>query len=202
MSLKCPSRLALSASLVAIGALSLSACGNGDVSQSSSQTNYVMGEGGISTVPRADRKSPSAIKGETIDGETIDFRSLRGQVIVVNVWGSWCPPCRAEAPYFAKVHRDTKSKGVAFVGINTRDANRQVAKAFEENYEIEYPSLYDPTGKLLMTAFPKGTLSPQGIPSTIVLDRDGRIAARALRAVGEEDLRRMVAPLIAEKKTQ
>lgn len=92
----------------------------------------------------------------------------------MNVWGSWCPPCRAEAPHFAKVAKETKAKGVEFVGINTRDANKGPALAFEKDYEIGYPSLYDPVSKLIVNGFPKGSLNPQAIPSTIVLDREER----------------------------
>jgi thiol-disulfide isomerase/thioredoxin len=118
--------------------------------------------------------------------------------VVLNIWGSWCSPCRAEAKNLVTVADDTKAKGVQFVGINTRDLQTAQAKAFEKKYAVSYPSLYDPTGKLILR-FPKGSLNPQAIPTTIVLDRQGRIAVRALKALTEDELRKILDPLIAEK---
>ncbi|AXG79040.1 TlpA family protein disulfide reductase [Streptomyces paludis] len=199
MSPNCASRVVPLAALVTAGMLALTGCSNGGTSGGNGQTNYVAGAGGVSTVPEEKRRSPSEIKGVTLQGEKIDVADLKGKVVVMNVWGSWCPPCRAEAPRFVKVAKELKSEGVEFVGINTGNDNQQKAISFEKDYNVEYPSLYDPIGKVILSGFPKGTLNPQAIPSTIVLDRDGRIAARALRALGEEDLRKMIDPLIVEK---
>ncbi|MCB5178949.1 TlpA family protein disulfide reductase [Streptomyces antimicrobicus] len=185
------------------GALTLTACGDsagGSKSAKSSGGGYVTGAGGISTVAQAERVEAPKLDGETVDGKTLDTTTLKGKVVVLNVWGSWCPPCRAEAPYFAKVSKELADAGkdVAFVGINTRDNSKQSAAAFEQNFGITYPSLYDPDGKLMLR-FPKGTLNAQSIPSTIVLDKQGRIAARTLVAVNEEQLRKMIDPLLAEQ---
>ncbi|MFC7468799.1 TlpA family protein disulfide reductase [Actinomadura keratinilytica] len=136
--------------------------------------------------------------GETLDGSTFDLADHKGKVVVVNVWGSWCAPCRAEAPNLVKVAEDTADQGVQFVGINTRDSNKGPAIAFEKDYEVGYPSLYDPQGKQILR-FPRGSLSPQAIPSTVVIDRDGKIAARTLQAVSEKQLRAMIDPVLAEK---
>jgi peroxiredoxin len=84
------------------------------------------------------------------------------------------------------------------VGINTRDTSTGPAKAFEKEQGITYPSLYDPTGKLMLR-FKKGTLNPQLIPSTLIVDRDGKVAARTLQALSEETLRKMLDPVLAEK---
>ncbi|MCP3822080.1 TlpA family protein disulfide reductase [Streptomyces sp. A3M-1-3] len=195
-------RAALLTAVVGAGALTLSACSesgaSGGKSGSSGNTNFVTGSDGISTVKKADRKAAPKLDGETLDGGRLDVTALKGKVVVLNVWGSWCPPCRAEAPHFAKVAKETKSKGVEFVGINTRDETKQPAIAFEEKFGVEYPSLYDPIGKLMLR-FPKGTLNPQAIPSTIVLDKDGKIAARTLAAIDDKKLHKIIDPLIAEK---
>lgn len=183
-------------------ALALTACsGDNGKSGGGGNTNFVAGDGGIATVAKGERTAPHTLAGETLDGERLDVADLKGKVVVLNVWGSWCPPCRAEAKHFAKVARDLEPKGVAFVGINTRDVSKQPALAFEKDYGIGYPSLYDPAGKLILNGFPKGTLNPQAIPTTIVLDRDGRIAVRALAPLGEEQLRELIDPLVAEKAT-
>lgn len=94
--------------------------------------------------------------------------------------------------------KEYEGKDVQFVGINTRDGSTTAALAFEKDFGIAYPSLYDPTGKLMLR-FEKGTLNPQAIPSTLVLDREGRVAARSLTALDEERLRKMLEPVVAEK---
>ncbi|MEV7420517.1 TlpA disulfide reductase family protein [Streptomyces sp. NPDC089919] len=196
-----PSGRALLLTAVTVtAALTLTACGGADggSKSSGSGTNYVQGSGGVTTVAKADRDAAPKLDGDTVDGSKVDVSALKGKVVVLNVWGSWCPPCRAEAPHFAKVAGELKSKGVEFVGINTRDFSKQPAKEFEENFGITYPSLYDPNGRLMLR-FPKGTLNPQSIPSTLVLDKDGKIAARSLLAVNESKLRKMIEPVLAEK---
>lgn len=161
-------------------------------------SNFVSGKDGISTVAKGSRTEAPDLSGPTVDGKQLDVKDYKGKIVVLNVWGSWCPPCRAEAPNFVKVAKDTAAQGVQFVGINTRDANVSLAKAFEKQQGVTFPSLYDPTGKLLLR-FKKGTLNLQTIPSTIVVDRDGKIAARTLQPLSEEKLREMLDPVLAEK---
>ncbi|MFH7595027.1 TlpA disulfide reductase family protein [Streptomyces racemochromogenes] len=194
-------RVLLPTAVTLVGALTLTACGDsGSTSSGSAGGNYVTGPSGISTVAKGDRVDAPGLDGATVDGKTLDTTALKGKVVVLNVWGSWCPPCRAEAPYFAKVSKELGDAGkdVAFVGINTRDTSTQNAAAFEQNFGITYPSLYDPDGKLMLR-FPKNTLNPSAIPSTVVLDKEGKIAARTLAAVNEEQLRSMIDPLLAEQ---
>ncbi|MFD9907677.1 TlpA family protein disulfide reductase [Streptomyces sp. NPDC059063] len=192
------SRLTLLAAGAAAAALTLSACSSGGTSGGSGKTNFVIGSDGISTVKKGDRDDAPTLDGETLDGSKLSLDDYKGKVLVVNVWGSWCPPCRAEAPTFAKVSKATKSKGVEFVGINARDAEKGPAISFEKDKGIPYPSLYDPMGKLMLR-FPRGTLNPNFIPSTLVIDREGKIAARSQQALSEEKLYKMINPLIAEK---
>jgi thiol-disulfide isomerase/thioredoxin len=149
-------------------------------------------------VKKSERKPAPDLSGKTIDGKQLDLASYKGKIVVLNVWGSWCSPCRAEAPNLVKVAKETASQGVRFVGINTRDTSTQPAQQFEKSFGVPYPSLYDPVGKLMLR-FKKGTLNPQLIPTTLVIDRDGKIAARALQALSEEKLRKMLDPVIAEK---
>lgn len=193
--------LLLTAATVA-GVMTLTSCGDsgGGSKAAGSGGNYVTGPSGIAKVAKGERDEAPKLDGETVDGKTLDTTTLKGKVVVLNVWGSWCPPCRAEAPSFAKVSKELADAGkdVAFVGINTRDTSTQNAQAFEETYGITYPSLYDPSGKLMLR-FPKGTLNPNAIPSTIIIDKEGRIAARTLAPVGEEHLRSLIDPILAEQ---
>lgn len=192
-------RSTLLAATAVAGALTLSACsGDGTEAGGGGNTNFVTGSGGISTVAKGERTNVPKLDGTTLDGKALDIADYKGKVVVLNVWGSWCAPCRAEAKHFAKVAQETEDQGVQFVGINTRDPQKAAAINFEQDYGVTYPSLFDPTGKLLLR-FPKGTLNPKAIPSTVVVDRDGKIAARTLAAVDAEKLREMIDPLIAEK---
>ena len=121
------------------------------------------------------------VTGELLGGGTYDVARDRGKVVVVNFWGSWCSPCRAEAADLQKTYDATKAKGVTFVGVNSRD-DRDAAKAFERG-RVTYPSVYDPDGKMAL----KFDVTQVSTPSTLILDRQGRIAVALRRAptVGE-----------------
>jgi thiol-disulfide isomerase/thioredoxin len=190
-------RTAVLAVATAFGALVLSACGSGGTSGGSADTKFVTDTGGIDTVKKSARQDAPDLEGETLDGERLKLSDYKGEIVVINVWGSWCAPCRLEAKYLVEVAKETEPNGVRFLGINTRDPEKGPAIEFEKDYKVEYPSLYDPTGKQLLR-FPKGSLNAQAIPSTIVVDRDGKIAARALQALNAEKLHQMIDPLIAE----
>ncbi|MER6072334.1 TlpA disulfide reductase family protein [Streptomyces sp. NPDC001817] len=192
------SRAVLLSAVAAALALTLSACGKGGTSGGGGNTNFVTGNNGISTVAAGKRDAAPELSGKTIDGKTLDVADYKGQVVVINVWGSWCSPCREEAQYFAKVSKQYEGKGVQFVGINTRDTSTTPAVNFEKEHGISYPSLYDPTGRLMLR-FKKGTLNPQLIPSTLVIDRHGKVAARALEALDDTTLLKMLKPVMAEK---
>lgn len=190
---------AAAAATIAAAAL-LTGCGGsggGAASAGGSGTQFVKGTGEITAVEPAERKTAPAVSGRTVQGRPLSLGDYEGKVIVLNVWGSWCAPCRAEAKNLAKVAADTEDQGVQFIGINTRDLDTANAEAFERGYRIGYPSLFDPSGRLVLKF--KDSMSPQAIPSTLILDRQGRIAVRALKALGEEDLRKALAPVIAEK---
>ncbi|MGW1268407.1 TlpA family protein disulfide reductase [Streptomyces sp. NPDC002491] len=193
-----PRRPAVLGAGAVVAALLLSACGSGGTSGGGGGTNFVLGKDGISTAEKGERAQVPDLSGETVAGKQLDVASFKGKIVVLNVWGSWCAPCRAEAPNFEKVSKDLQGKGVQFVGINVADPQVRSALAFEEQYGVTYPSLYDPSSKLILR-FRKGTLNPQAIPSTLVVDRQGKIAARSLAALSEEKLRKMIAPILAEK---
>ncbi|QTE00167.1 TlpA family protein disulfide reductase [Streptomyces cyanogenus] len=192
------SRAVLLTAVAAVAALSLSACGKGGISGGGGDTNFVTGKLGIDTVPAGKRATAPDLSGKTIDGKALDVADYRGKVVVLNFWGSWCGPCREEAQYFAMVSQQYQGKGVQFVGVNTRDSSTIPAVAFEKEHGVGFPSLYDPTGKLMLR-FEKGTLNPQLIPSTLVIDKHGKVAARALEALDDTTLLKMVEPVLAEK---
>jgi thiol-disulfide isomerase/thioredoxin len=123
-------------------------------------------------IPVAQRPPGPAISGTTLTGQHLNIGSWRGGTVVINFWGSWCAPCRKEAPVLARVASDTRSLGVHFAGIDTRE-DPSGGLAFERKYRIPYPSISDPAG-LIAARF--GAAAPAATPSTYILDGRGRIA--------------------------
>ena len=171
------------------GVLALGGCSSG-VGSSGNQ-GYVAGKGIITSVKAADRKQPGEVSGRTLAGEKVSLADFRGKVVVVNVWGSWCGPCRAEAPMLAQASRDLAGKGVVFLGIDSRDPSKDAAKAFVRRFDIPYASLYDQQGGTLL-AF-RGTLTPNSVPSTVVVDPQGRVAGSVLGNLSRTTLDDLVA---------
>ncbi|MFG3409684.1 TlpA family protein disulfide reductase [Streptomyces sp. NPDC048142] len=149
----------------------------------------------LKSYARADRVAMPELAGERVDGEgRFSLKGLRGKVVVVNAWASWCGPCRAEAPGLSRVHEELRGKGLRVVGVNA-DVSVGKARAFEKDAELVYPSLHDPQGRQLLR-LPKGVVNTAGYPFTIIVDPEGRIAAARIGAIGETELKRLVAPLL------
>ncbi|WNI17158.1 TlpA family protein disulfide reductase [Actinacidiphila sp. ITFR-21] len=193
-----PLRSAAALAGAVVTALAVAACSAGSSGSSDGSSNFVGGNGQITIVKPADRKPAPALSGRTVAGGQDSLAAYKGKVVVINIWGSWCAPCRAEAPNLAAVAAADQAKGVQFLGINTRDLDVSNAARFDTTFHIPYPSLFDPYGKLILR-FPKGSLNPQSLPATLVVDRQGRVAVRALKALSEDELHRIVDPVAAER---
>ena len=188
-----PGRTAATLVVVALG---LAGCGGDGRVEPAAEAGFVQGSGVVTVVPPADREPAPDFSGPLLDGGTFDLADARGEVVVLNVWGSWCAPCRAEAPGFVAVAADTAADGVQFVGVNTRDTESG-ASAFEEEFGVTYPSVLDPDGRLLL-AF-RDTLPPAAIPSTLLVDREGRMAARVIGPISQTSLADLVDTIAAEE---
>jgi len=133
---------------------------------------YIEGEGNVVQVPVEDREDPIEISGDSLEGDPVDLADWRGEVVVVNVWGSWCAPCRGEAPLLVQADAELDAQ---FVGIDIRDNDTGSPLAFQREFGIEYPSINDPGSEQLLRFGAK--YSPRATPTTFVLDREGRVAA-------------------------
>jgi peroxiredoxin len=159
-------------------------------------TGFVAGDGSFVLLAEEERQPAPRITGPTLDGGSIDTADFVGDVVLLNVWASWCAPCRAEAPILQSLWQETESQGVQFVGLDTRDTDR-AAQAFVERFGITYPNVIDRDGERQLLF--GDSLPPQAIPSTVIIDRQGRVAARALGKVSESTLRGLLETLIAEQ---
>lgn len=155
---------------------------------------FVSGDGTLTKIAPESRVAAPRVAGTTLEGQPWSSDLAAGQVIVYNVWGSWCAPCRKEAPALESAARATRGKAV-FVGLNTRDTGTAQALAFVRAFKVTYPSLYDPDGRLLLGF--SGQLPPSAIPSTLVVDSRGRIAARILGETTTATLTGLVADIAA-----
>lgn len=148
--------------------------------------------------PPQNRGRPGPIRGPDLmdPSRTVSVDDFAGQVVVINVWGQWCGPCRTEMPELQQVYEATRAAGVAFLGIDVRDSNRQAAVDFIVDRKVTFPSIYDPSMRTMIAL--GGRYPTTVIPSTIVLDRTHRVAAVFLRALLAEDLEPVVRRLAAE----
>ena len=191
----------LAASLAVVAVL-LTGCATGDDAVAQGGTFEFVAPGGKTDIvydPPGSRHRPGTISGPllTDPAKTVSVDDFAGKVVVVNVWGQWCGPCRSEIPELEKVYEATRAQGVEFLGVDVRDNNRDAAVDFVTDRKVTYPSIYDPPMRT-MIAF-GGRYPTTVIPSTVVLDRQHRVAAVFLRELLAEDLLPVVQKLAAEK---
>ncbi|QBI56171.1 TlpA family protein disulfide reductase [Streptomonospora litoralis] len=160
-----------------------------------SDDRYVEGDGSATAFAAEEREAAPEVGGTTLDGQQARLTDYEGDVLVLNFWASWCPPCRAEMPVLEEVYSERRDAGVAFLGINIKD-DKTAAQAFERKQDVSYPSIHDQPGRIAM-AF-RDTVPPQAIPTTLVIDRRGRIAARVIGATDYNQLSGLVETVLGE----
>ena len=145
--------------------------------------------------PDGERAGARSLTAPRLGGGTVDLASMRGKVVVLNVFGSWCDPCKEETPGLVQSATDTQGKGlpVQFVGLAERDTTGGIDQ-FTATYGVTWPVVNDDEGSIVAGL---GTLAP-AVPSTLVLDKQGRPAAHFIgQAIGRE-LTTVVTALAAE----
>ena len=186
--------------VLVVGSL-IAACGTGSDAVATGGTFDFVSPGGKTQIfydPPQSRGTVGELSGPDlmVDGKTTAVSDFPGKVVVLNLWGQWCGPCRAEALQLEKVFAATRDSGVQFLGIVVRDPQKQAARDFVIDFKVSYPSIWDP---VMRTVIALGGQYPTSvIPSTLVLDRKHRVAAVFLQALLAEDLQPVVQRVAAE----
>ena len=182
-------------SLAIISLLLISGCSSGSIANNS-DSGFISGNGATVLVSPQDRGEVINLSGETLDGGQLDIANWRGAPVVINLWASWCGPCRSEAADLENVYLEFKDSSVEFLGLNTRDG-LAAAKAFSARFKTSYPSIQDKDGQLTLVF---GNLGPAATPSTLILDSKGRVAARILGPTTQSQLRVVLEAVIESDK--
>ena len=156
--------------------------------------NYIAGDGTVTEFSKENRAAAVEWFGPTENGEILSSSDLRGVVTVMNFWYAGCAPCRAEAPDLVALQAEHKT--VQFVGVNVRDS-AATALAFDKNFGITWPSIIDSQNGTVMLAF-TGIVTPQAVPTTIVIGKDGKVSARILGRIDKSILSTLIKTAIAE----
>jgi thiol-disulfide isomerase/thioredoxin len=158
------------------GALAVTlATGSSDASDGGKVTN-----GNMVSYAAGSRPLAPEVTAQSLTGSTIKFSSYRGKTLVLNFWGSWCPPCRDEGPTLAVLDQQYQSKGVAFLGDDVADTPAN-ALAFTRSVGITYPSINDP-GYTVVQDFSQ--VAPvTDTPMTVVIDKTGHVVGTILGKV-------------------
>jgi thiol-disulfide isomerase/thioredoxin len=173
----------------AIGALALLAACSGAGNRGTTD-GFVSGDGSITRVDADQREKAPVLEGEDLDGNPLSTADFAGKTIVVNVWGPWCAPCRSEAPDLGTVAKEYAAKDVQFVGILNRTDDPSRATAFNRTFGISYPSFRDQGGTLELGFV--DSLPSVAIPTTWIIDAQGRVAARVLSKISASTLANLI----------
>jgi peroxiredoxin len=198
--LRSPSMIAVAvglASAVLAGSLLVAGCSTSSGSTTNQQTNYVEinGAGVMSIYAVGHRKIAPSVSGTDLDGHGLTLSAYTGKVVVLNFWASWCPPCRSEAPALEQVFTDTRASGVQFIGDDIRENGESDGIHFSTAHGIDYPSFSDQASRIALAFRAAGVETP---PTTLVIDRQGRIAARGLGEMTYSQLLRVVQAVAKE----
>jgi thiol-disulfide isomerase/thioredoxin len=193
-----PGRAARLGLLAAAAALAVSGCTGAAIGADSPANNgqsFVSGSSGTTLFQAGHGPAVPAVSGPLVGGGRLSLAAYRSHVVVLNFWGSWCTPCREEAPSLAQLARQYGKSGVRFLGIDIRDSPA-TAEAFTSDFRISYPSLNDPSDNLALDF--RDTVPPAGIPTTLVISRSGRITARVIGGVTYDGLKSLIQRAVAE----
>jgi thiol-disulfide isomerase/thioredoxin len=184
----------------ALSVATLSACSaNDDLAnqfRAGDNKNYISGDGSVTEIRAANRAPAVKWSGTTVNGAELSSQQLTGVPVVLNFWYAGCAPCRAEAPDLVKLAAEYQKSGVQFVGVNVRDT-AATALAFARTFKMHYPSIIDANQGSVLLAF-TGVVTPQAVPSTLIIDKQGRVSARILGRIEPVTLKSLIDTVVGE----
>lgn len=148
--------------------------------------------GEFKTVPVAVDYAAPKLSLSDLNGMEYSLADYHGKVVLVNLWATWCPPCKAEMPILKAYYEDHAADGFVTIAVNDGDPADAVA-AFVEKHELTFPVWLDPTYEATERAF-----KARNLPSTFVIDREGTIRLRWVGEIDRAGLEKYVTPLILE----
>jgi peroxiredoxin len=146
---------------------------------------------GYGVVPQQVSFSAPEITLNALTGESVSISDYKGQVILINNWATWCPPCKAEMPTLSKYYHDHRDEGFVLVAIEAGDPKDDVAR-FVQEYDLSFPILLDPNNKALY-AFRNDSL-----PSSYVVDQNGTVVLAWTGPITYATLEKYVTPLLEQ----
>ena len=159
--------------------------------------NYISGDGAYVFIEPGSRGDSVTFAGELDMGGEFDSAEFAGQPLLVNFWYAGCPPCRLEATDLQELNDTFSPEGMGFVGINIYD-QRATSLTFAEEFGITYPSILDAGSGLARLSF-AGQITPNAVPTTLILDSEHRVAARVSGLITDMPLlKRMIQDVLSE----
>ena len=117
-----------------------------------------------------------------LNGQKFDLASRRGKVVLLNLWATWCGPCRFEIPELEKIHAEYKPRGFEVIGVSVDEGGADAVKSFVEEQKMTYPVVLDAEGKLATV------LQTSMLPTSVLLDRNGKIVWKKVGAIEPQDI--------------
>ena len=191
----------IAVALAAVTLIALSGCANDPLAnqfKAGDNKNYIAGDGTVSEFAAANRGKAIEWQGNTESGGLLKSSQLTGVVVVMNFWYAGCAPCRAEAPDLVALNKEFTGKKVQFIGVNVRDT-AATALAFARKFNILWPSIIDATSGSVLMSF-TGVVTPQAVPTTLVIDGQGRVSARILGRLEKGTLKALINTAVSENK--
>ena len=194
-------RKLLAALAMSVLVLTTSACANdslADQFRSGDNKNYIAGDGTVTEFALGSRPKAASWSGITESGEEISSTQLEGVITVMNFWYAGCAPCRIEMPELIELQTEFLPEGVQFIGVNVRDS-AETSLAFARRIDMNFPSVMDAKTGSVVLGF-TGVVTPQAVPTTLVIDAQGNVSARVLGRIDKGILTTLVKTVIEERQ--